>query len=212
MSTEISNLINGYKTFYKKYFQDQSQLFNEFLIHGQQPKILFIACCDSRVDPAIVTNSKPGEIFVVRNIANLVPPYQEDGGYHGISAALEFAVQVLSVHHIVIFGHSQCGGIASLFNDQNNIEQKKSFINTWMEIALPAYKKIGKEYSHVSSQEKITLCEQESLCNSLKNLETFPWISEKIKNNTLTTHAWYFDLENGIIKSFNKEKKNFEKL
>lgn len=212
MASEINNLINGYKIFHKKYFQDHSTLFNEFLMYGQQPKILFIACCDSRVDPAIVTNSKPGEIFVVRNIANLVPPYQEDGGYHGISAALEFAVQVIAVHHIVIFGHSQCGGIASLFNNENSTTNKKSFIQTWMEIAQPAYKKIEKDYSHVSDQEKITRCEQESLCNSLKNLETFPWINEKIKNNKISTHAWYFDLATGIIKTFSKDKNVFEKL
>lgn len=212
MASEINNLINGYKIFHKKYFQEHSALFNELFLYGQQPKILFIACCDSRVDPAIVTSSKPGEIFVVRNIANLVPPYQEDGGYHGISAALEFAVQVLSVHHIVIFGHSQCGGIASLFNNKNSTVVKKSFIETWMEIAEPAYKKIDEKYSNVSQQEKITLCEQESLCNSLKNLETFAWIKEKIKNNTLTTHAWYFDLATGVIKTFNKDKNIFETL
>ena len=207
MSQEIQYLIEGYKKFYHKYFHNGTSIFQS-LKNEQCPKILIIACSDSRVDPAIILNCQPGDLFVVRNVANLIPPYEDDGSHHGTSAALEFAVCGLGIKHIIILGHSNCGGIRSLVENQAKIK-KGDFISKWMEIAKPAYEETTKNHSLTSTDQKITSCSHFALINSLKNLNTFPWISSKVKDRTLFLHSWYFDIETGIIEEFNPETNSF---
>ena len=140
---DIQRFLTGFRVFQKDYFGPQSDHF-EPLKHGQSPKTMIIGCSDSRVDPALLTNSAPGDIFMVRNVANLVPPFESDGGQHGVSAALEFAVTILEVEHIIVLGHSQCGGINALMN--GNCEARGgSFISRWMSIAAPARDRIRTE-------------------------------------------------------------------
>ncbi len=188
---------------------------------GQRPKVLMIACSDSRVDPAIVMDCQPGDLFVIRNVANLVPPYEDDGSYHGTSAALQFGICSLEIHHVILFGHTQCGGIQALLEQTPETCAQKGFIAKWMELAKPAYEAVSEYHSHKSLIEKMTLCGQYSLINSLRNLETFPWIKERVEKGTLFLHAWNFDIERGILEVFSKEencfkeiitKKNFEDL
>lgn len=214
MTNEIDRLIQGYKKFREKYFNGPAHTeFDELVRSGQSPKILIIACSDSRVDPAIVTNSKPGDLFVIRNVANLVPPYEDDNSYHGTSAALEFGVCNLEVDHIIVFGHSQCGGIDALMrNPNNNIMSKKGFISKWMQLAKDAYDIVLEKYPDASFYEKTLLCGEYSLINSFKNLSTFPWIAERVNAGNLRLHAWYFDLETGIIHNFDPEKNAFKTL
>jgi carbonic anhydrase len=204
----MQNIINGYKLFKKTYFgentdQKSQELFESLNKEGQKPKILVIACSDSRVDPAIVTNALPGDLFVVRNVANLVPPC-EDGniGYHGTSAALEFAVCGLGIKNIIVFGHSKCGGMQSLFNTQ--INREKSFLTNWMTLAKPAFNSVEQNHHDLDITDKADLCSKYSLINSLNNLRTFPWVEERLKNNQLFLHAWYFDISNGNIKALNE--------
>jgi len=212
MAKEIKSLIEGYKKFKQHYFEQSNPLFNQ-LAQGQKPDTLVIGCCDSRVDPAIVTNCQPGELFVVRNVANLVPPYEEDNSYHGTSAALEFAVRTLGVKHIIVFGHAQCGGIMSLFQktEQSSVA-KKSFVSKWMELAQPAYDAVNKQAHGLPLEEQIMLCCQNSIVNSLRNLRTFPWIRDAENKGDLQLHGWYFDLLTGIIKSFDANKNAFVEL
>lgn len=211
MPPEIHNLIAGYKEFKKKYYTNPHEtIFKELTENGQKPKVLMIACSDSRVDPAIVTNSKPGDLFVIRNVANLVPPYENDSSYHGTSAALEFGVNGLDIEHIIVFGHSQCGGIMALVNA--NPELEKGFIAKWMEIARPAHQQIVEGHQTESFDKKVLLCTQYSLINSYNNLQTFPWIREKIKAGKLKIHAWYFDLTTGMISYYDPKKNNFKEL
>lgn len=197
----------GYKNFRIQYLDDSSE-FKNALSRKQDPKALVISCSDSRLDPAILFGSKPGELFVVRNIANLVPPFEGDSKHHGTSAALEFGVLGLKVEHIIILGHSFCGGIRALM-EASERESSSNFIETWMDIAELAKKKVLKEHSNCSFDQQTHLCEKGSLICSLKNLDTFPWIKEGVDKKELSLHAWYFDLNSGILSAYQKDQDKF---
>lgn len=194
MPKNLYNLINGYKEFKRTYFPDHKALFNNLSTQGQSPKILIIACSDSRVDPAIVTNAIPGDLFVVRNVANLVPACEDEDliNYHGTSAAIEYAVCDLKVRHIIVCGHAQCGGLTSMFNSAQN--RTPSFIKKWVSIAQNPFNKVCEKYFHETSDKKIEFFAKESLINSLSNLKTFPWLLERVRQNDLFLHAWYFEI------------------
>ena len=206
-NTTITRLIDGYKTFRSKYF-DQSNIYDDLIKYGQNPKVLVIACCDSRVDPAIVTGCEPGELFVVRNVANLVPPFDKTPQYHGTSAAVEFAVKSLQVHDIIVFGHSHCGGIRALMKATAD-EHSSDFIRAWMDIAKPAKEKVLHHYHQCTFDEKAHYCEQESLLISLNNLNSFPWIAERVAKEQLFLHAWYFNLNTGMIEAYQADIEKF---
>jgi carbonic anhydrase len=208
----IESLVQGYEKFRKKYYGQDTSEFDELVRSGQKPEILMIACCDSRVDPAIVTNCRPGDLFVIRNVANLVPPYEDDNTYHGTSAALEFGITGLGIQHIIVFGHTECGGIKALVENQNDVRSGKGFISKWMELAKPAYDQVMEFHGATHVEEQAHLCGQYSLINSYKNLFTFPWIKERVDAGTLYVHAWYFDLHSGNIFCFDPEKYGFEEL
>ena len=194
MTIAIENLIEGYSRFRKHFYSKGNVLYKNLSEQGQNPSVLIIACCDSRVDPTI-SRCTPGELFVIRNVANLVPPYEEDDHYHGTSAALEFGVCVLNIPDIIILGHSQCGGIQALL--ERNTAHPYSFVDKWMELAI------------CSEQDKPELCERESLVGSLNNLMTFPWIRDRVKTKKLNLHGWYFNLSHGTIDRFDRESKRF---
>jgi carbonic anhydrase len=202
----IKNLSNGYKRFKKKYFVKDNSLFEE-LARGQRPRSLVVSCCDSRVDPAIVFDSEPGELFIIRNVASLVPPYNSDGGVHGVSAALEFAVCSLEVENIIILGHSQCGGIMALLGNHPG-----EFVTQWMKIAEPA-KKQALIVSKGKSREVTQInCEHAAIKLSYNNLKTFPWISKRIEEKRLSIFGWYFDLGTGLLKEYDYKSDKFVTL
>ena len=198
----IPSLIEGYKKFKSKYF-DQSKSYEDLVEHGQKPKVLMVACCDSRADPAIITGCEPGELFVVRNVANLIPPFDNDLHHHGTSAALEFAVMGLEVSDIIIFGHSHCGGIRALMEEPKYASS--DFISAWMDIAKSAKQRVLKDYPQCSLDDQAHHCEKESLLVSLDNLKTFPWIRERVSKGQLFLHVWYFDLNTGIIEAYHAD-------
>jgi carbonic anhydrase len=213
MSKTIEQLIEGYKSFYACYFDGSNPLYTQLTQIGQRPKVLVVACSDSRVDPAIVLRAEPGDLFVVRNVANLVPPYETDGTYHGTSAALEFAVCHLGITDIVIFGHTQCGGIQALLEGVKVQEQSTfSFITNWMHMAKNASEALEKEPASKDIQQKVTVCCQHAIMNSLENLKTFPWVAERLEKQTLTIHGWQFDVESGIVSRFDAEEQTFKPL
>lgn len=212
MSKDIENIILGYQEFRKQYFTDADSSFDDLVRGGQKPKILMVACSDSRVDPALVMNSQPGELFVIRNVANLVPPYEDDQHYHGTSAALQFGVCVLGIRHIILFGHTQCGGMQALLENSPQVCDESNFISKWMELARPAQEAVLQYHPEKSFAEKTTLCGQYSLVNSLSNLQSFPWISERIEKGELFLHAWNFDLERGILRAYDPSTRSFNEL
>lgn len=194
----IDVLLEGYKRFYSAHFDHDKKLYKDLATKGQMPKTLVIGCSDSRVDPSILFDADPGDMFVIRNVANLVPPYEQQESYHGTSAALEFAVTNLEVEHIVVMGHSGCAGIKCLMD--NNIKRQKefSFISSWVNIAKDA-KDRALAKCLTTSDEKYSVCEKESIITSMQNLLSFPWISEKTDDGSLEIHGWYFSLADGKL-------------
>ena len=206
-------LKEGFKDFKKNYYENDKSYIDNLVKSGQRPKFMVIACSDSRVDPAILFQTKPGEVFAVRNVANLVPPYSPDKGHHGVSAAIEFGVLDLNIKHIIILGHAHCGGIKALcnnFNSDINVSSPKNkqreFIDSWMDIASPIMDKVASKNASEDLQHFI---EKESIKNSILNLKTFPWVIKLINNKELNVHGWWFDLKSGEIFGFDEEKNDF---
>ncbi len=200
----VKKLGSGFKRFKKEYFGKNSSLFKA-LNKGQRPKTLVISCSDSRVDPAIMFDCRPGELFIVRNVANLVPSYKPDGGVHGVSAALEFAVCILEVENIVVLGHSQCGGIRALLEEHSG-----EFISQWMATAKSAKNEVLAVSKGKSKKTHQKNCEFAVIKLSCNNLLTFPWIKKRVKKKQLSLYAWYFDLEKGLLKQYSSKSGEFE--
>ena len=193
--TDIKKLLDGFEQFHQKYFIETPHLYQELSSKGQSPKTLIISCSDSRVDPSILLNTSPGDIFVIRNVANLVPTFDCDMSHcHGTSAAIEYAVKHLKVENIVVLGHSHCGGIHTLVSAHKH---DHTFIDTWLEIAdTPEIRDICTSHSQ---HDACPLCEKEAIRVSVANLMTFPFIKEAVLNKTLDLHGWYFNLETGAL-------------
>lgn len=211
---EIRKLIEGFGRFRARYFTADDELYQRLLHEGQAPKTMVVACCDARVDPAIITDCDPGELFVVRNVANLVPPYETLGHYHGTSAALEFAVRVLKVRHIVVLGHSQCGGIGTLLSGlpgegQDGLGQ---FIAPWMNIAAQARDATVSAAATDGPKAATRLAEQHAIRVSLGNLLSFPWLRQIVDAGELHLHGWYFDMYAGELLRYEPEAQRFTLL
>lgn len=214
MNKALIRLMAGFRRFHSKYFQPtdlENSVYYRLASSGQTPKTLLIGCSDSRVDPAILSDASPGELFVVRNVANLVPPCESSAeGFHGTSSAIEFAVRNLKVENIIILGHRQCGGINSLM--QGATENKHSFVGQWMSIAEDARTEVLKSHSHLSTELQCRMAEMESLKVSLKNLHTFPFVKEAIETRQMNVIAVYFDLEEGALWEYDEASKLFRQL
>lgn len=201
-------LIEGYIDFYKSYFENDKSLYRKLAAQGQNPETLIIACSDSRIDPAIVTTSGPGDLFVVRNVAAIVPPYETDGRYHGTSAAIEFAVKALKVRHVVVMGHGLCGGVQALA-DRERTNEKFDFIGPWIDIGKNTLKMVSGALQGADAQTRQKILEQALVLTSLENLLTFPWIREKAESGKLKLHGWYFDFQSGVLQEYDPETKRF---
>lgn len=185
-------LIAGYKRFRDGYYQKNRERLEQ-LAYKQTPEVAMLSCCDSRVDPGILFDAAPGDIFVIRNVANLVPPYETSGNYHGTSAALQFAITVLKVKQIIVLGHANCGGIRALM--ENDVSSEPGgFINSWMRIAEPAKKEVLARTDLATAEDKIDACEKTAISHSLRNLLTHPWIRERVESGELDLVGCYYDL------------------
>ncbi|HEY5994972.1 MAG TPA: carbonic anhydrase [Gallionellaceae bacterium] len=203
-------LIEGFRRFREQHFTENDALYRQLVTEGQSPKIMVVACCDARVDPAIVLDCAPGDLFVIRNVANLVPPAESrNSGRHGTSAALEFGVRNLGVEHIIILGHAHCGGIRSLFSGSG---ETGSYINSWMRMAEEVHAGVLRDLPKAAEQEQMMACEQRAILVSLDNLMTFPWVREKVASGALALHGWYFDIEHGQMMQYNPASRAFEAL
>ncbi len=205
-------LCAGYKNFYKNEYLENKDLFDD-LSYSQSPETLVISCSDSRVDASYITSSKPGEIFSIRNVANLVPPYEKNyENYHGTSSAIEYAVKGLNVKNIIILGHSDCGGIKALVKNHGDINLGHEFVGHWVDIAKSAVEKTYQEKEQEDFDEQVKFCEFESIKSSLKNLMTFPFVKEAVENNKLSVHGWYFDIATGDLLEYIKDKGIWSKI
>lgn len=207
---EMQKFIHGFRRFQEDYFSEDRELFNR-LKQGQRPRVVLIGCSDSRVDPSMMVRSEPGDLFIVRNVANLVPPCEHDHSYHGVSAALEYAVCHLEVEHIIVLGHSCCGGIRSLM-EGIPAEKNGEYISKWVSIAERAKQQVLATFAGAPPEQQAKACEHASILVSLENLLTFPWIRERVEADTLDLHGWYFDIESGNLYSYQPASGKFELL
>ena len=188
----INRLIAGFKSFRRKYFDGRPEIYRDLVQHGQHPEVMVIACADSRVNPSIITEAAPGQLFVVRNVANLVPPYTPDGSPHGTAAALEYAVRDLEVGHIAVLGHTHCGGIKRLCDGAGD-GPRREFIDDWVKIAEAAR---GQEQS---GEDYLRAVERNAVANSLDNLRGYPWIKARLDSGDIEIHGFVFDLDGGNL-------------
>jgi len=193
MEQSFKKVLKGYQAFRDKYAHGDKSVMQYLSLHGQQPKIMVVACCDSRVDPALILQCEPGDLFVVRNVANIVPPYERDEAHHGTSAALEFGVRFLNVEHLILLGHSQCAGIQALLDKDNMAEN--DFITNWVSLMD----------SHDCSAHQSDDHAKLALQQSYKNCLTFPWLKEKLSEGQLIIHLWFFDVKTGQIVTYSDE-------
>ncbi|MGB0670665.1 MAG: carbonic anhydrase, partial [Rhodospirillales bacterium] len=205
----INELIDGFYRFHKEQFEPAESLFRELATKGQSPKVCMVACSDSRVSPAITLDCDPGQIFEIRNVANLVPPQEVDNAHHGTSAALEFAVNGLQVEHIVVLGHAQCGGIQALLDFDPKAEAKSQYIDNWMRLAESARRRVLATQAQATATDKARACEQAAVLVSLENLMTFPFVSEKVADGRLTLHGWYLDIAEGLLYAYHPDSTRF---
>lgn len=196
----FTKILEGYQAFRNKYAHGDQSVMQYLSNYGQQPKVMVVACCDSRVDPALILQCDPGDLFVVRNVANIVPPYEKDEAHHGTSAALEFGVCFLKVEHLILLGHSQCGGIQALL--ENHSTNHNDFITNWVSlIKKPA-----------AGFDTIDDCAKSALKQSQQNCLTFPWIKQKVAQQELFIHLWFFDIKSGKIFTYSAAHGNYQPL
>ncbi|KQT52613.1 MULTISPECIES: carbonic anhydrase [unclassified Aureimonas] len=204
------SLLDGHKAFMSGRYRTEERRYRELAESGQVPKTLVIACCDSRAAPETIFDAAPGELFVIRNVANLVPPYEPDGEYHSTSAALEFAVQALKVEHIVVLGHGRCGGIKAALSPGMEPLSPGDFIGKWMSmVEAPARMVMANELMTVG--ERQTALERISIRFSLANLRTFPCVSILEGKGRLTLHGAWFDISTGELWAMDPQTGDFER-
>jgi carbonic anhydrase len=199
-------LIEGYNAFAGGRLPREQDRYRELAERGQSPEIMVIGCCDSRVSPEVIFDASPGELFVVRNVANIVPPYSPDGQAHGVSAALEFGVAALKVKHIVVLGHAHCGGVKAYAEDAEPLSPG-DFIGKWMALMAPAAEKTPRGSS--SAADYLTRLEQANVVNSLDNLMTFPRLRKLIERGSVALHGAYFGVASGDLSVLDKASGEF---
>jgi carbonic anhydrase len=200
-------LIDGYREFVAGRLPLERSRFEKLAESGQQPEVMVIGCCDSRVSPEVIFDAHPGELFVVRNVANLVPPYSPTGFTHGVSAALEFAVVGLKVKHIVVMGHSHCGGVRA-FADHRDRPTPGDFIDSWMSLIKPAAKSLNTG-ADPGSPDYLRQLERASIVTTLDNLMTFPWIKNRTETGELQLLGAYFDVASGFLSIYDRQNGTF---
>jgi len=208
----LDRLLKGFADFRLGYYREHLDLFEKLAVEGQSPKILIIGCADARVDPGILTQTRPGDIFTVRNIAAMVPPAQvpPDQAQHGTSAAIEFAVRGLEVEHVAVLGHALCGGIAALVDGEASAYARYDYVSTWTAVARTVRDVAVHDLAGRPREQIVRAVEQAAVVNSVANLMTFPWLAERVAAGKLMLHAWWFNLVEGQLYAFNPALTLFE--
>jgi carbonic anhydrase len=203
----MDHLLPGIHQFHTQVFQ-QEQAFFQQLAAGQSPRVLFISCSDSRVDPGLITMSQPGELFVHRNAGNMVPPYGASNG--GEAASIEFAVTALGVKDIVVCGHSQCGAIKGLLNPESVAALPT--MNEWLRHAESTRRIMAENYAHLKGEELFKTAVKEHVLMQIENLQTHPCVAAALQRGVLTLHGWIYGLETGEIYAFSSDASSFVPL
>jgi carbonic anhydrase len=202
-------LLTGYANFRAGRYADETERYRNLGEGRQKPSVMIIACCDSRAAPETIFDAGPGEIFVMRNVANLVPPYAPDGKHHATSAAIEFAVIALGVKHIVVMGHGRCGGIGAVVDGSDPLSAG-DFIGKWMSDVKDVAVAVRHDHPHDHVHDLQTAVEHASVEHSLANLRTFPWLRMKENKGELTVHGAWFDIALGELHAYDEHIRNWQ--
>lgn len=209
---DVPELRDGYRRFLATRYPQEAALYRSLAEAGQAPKTMVIACCDSRVDPATIFNAGPGQLFIVRNVANLVPPFEPHGDYHGTSAALEFAVTALEVETILVMGHARCGGVRAFLDGLQKRTATRGLIDRWMSLLNAARAEALRAAAGQPIEIQQQALEQASVRHSIENLRTFPFIKERLDEDRLRLRGAYFDIADGRLLALDPERGRFEPL
>ena len=211
MDNRLEAFEKGHEAFQNVKFKKNEERFRKLIEEGQDPKALFIGCSDSRVMPAMITGSKPGDLFIIRNIGNFVAPYNPDADYHATASAIEYATSILEVSDIIVCGHSHCGAIEALYK---KIEPTQENIHTtkWLELGEEAKKVAMLAYQHEAKEKMIRYTEKISVVYQIDNLLTYPAIQRRVAEGTLFLHAWYYDMQSGDIDYYDDDTYEFKPL
>lgn len=206
-----SYLLQRYQGWKATGYAENQTWYRRLAAEGQRPRAMVISCCDSRVHVTSIFGADQGEFFIHRNIANLVPPYEPDGKQHGTSAAVEYAVNSLKVAHLIVLGHSSCGGVAGCIQmcqgKAPELEGQDSFVGRWMDLLRPKYEKVENVEDPAEQQVQL---ERQAVMTSLENLMTFPWIKEKVEDGTLSLHGLWTDIGEGSLEYYDAKSGEFE--
>lgn len=210
----MEKLLKGIIKFKTEDYKKYEDVFGS-LKDSQKPHTLFIGCSDSRVVPTLITKALPGELFIVRNVANIVPPFRQTDEYLGTQASIEYAVNILRVENIIVCGHSNCGGCNAILNYYTADFQNIDSVKRWLKLGLPALEKLEKFFLKGKNKiddsiNKNLMIEQLNVLEQIKNLLTFPYIAKKQREGKLNIYGWYYIIETGDIFNYNKDKKYFE--
>lgn len=207
---DIDDIVQGYEEFRDKKFKKYKNRFSDLIKQGQNPKILFISCCDSRVVPNLLTSTDPGDMFIVRNIGNMVPPYSPDNDFHSTAAAIEYAVSILKVSEIIVCGHSHCGAISGLYKDMS--DEKLVHVNKWLELGSRAKEYVLANMPNASMQKRLVETEKVSIIFQLINLLTYPQVEDKVSNGELNLRGWYYKIGSGELEYYDDDSFSFKPL
>lgn len=194
----LARLVQGFERFHAAYFETDHALFDRLVEEGQHPQVMVVGCCDSRASPQLVTDAAPGDLFVIRNVAALVPPYMPDGRLAGVSSALEYGVKALEVAHIVVLGHALCGGVRSLL-EHGDVDPRFEFVGRWVGLLAEAREEVQSLVTEADPALIARQAEKAAVLVSLRNLLTYPWIADRVQAGRLALHGWYFDFVWGVL-------------
>ncbi len=209
MSSFPEKLADRYRRFHHRHFLPKAEEYEELAAYGQSPDTMVISCSDSRVDPETIFSAMPGELFVVRNVANLCPPYETGGKFHGVSSAIEFAVLNLRIKHLIVMGHSGCGGVKVALDQSAAKQTEAQFISRWMSMLDDARLRVLAAHQNSPQAVKQTALEHEAIKTSIKHLRTFPFVADAEEKGRLALHGAYFDIASGTLSVLNHSRGEF---
>ncbi len=208
----MRKLLAGIHRFHNQYFSENRELFERLAEHGQAPEALFITCCDSRVVANVITHSRPGDLFIVKNMGNFVPPYSEnplDGT--GVAAAVEYAVEHLRVKDIIVCGHSDCGAIKALYKERAHYADTPH-IGEWLKNGERTLAIVAANYPHLTREERLEITSEENVLVQIENLRTYPIVKMALRDGRIHVHAWYFEIGTGRVFSYSPDRSQYEVL
>ncbi len=208
----MRKLIQGIHRFQRQYWSANRELYRRLAEHGQFPEALFITCSDSRVAPLVITHGEPGDLFIVRNIGNFVPPYSEGApDASGVAAAVEYAVEHLEVRDIIVCGHSDCGALKALYRDRSKFAGTVHF-SRWLEHGDRTMAVVAANYPELTREERYEITSEENVLLQMENLRTYPVVQKAAKEGRLHVHAWYYEIGSGTVYRYSPEREQFEPI